>query len=183
MVYQAQESPAERGHMARVLDLPHPHLSLFFLSFSPPPVPISSTVGGVPSVVIRNHAGDFIGACGECFHAVTNAELAEAMAIRSALTFAAEQGMDNIIVASDCLSVVQRIQSQGEDRSMCAPVVHDIKTMVASFQGCAVRHVSRLQNVAAHVLARSVELSSRSVWHGVPPECIRETICIDFMSQ
>jgi hypothetical protein len=40
----------------------------------------SSKCMGV-GVVIRNHAGDFIGACGECFHAVTSPELAEAMAI------------------------------------------------------------------------------------------------------
>jgi ribonuclease HI len=133
-------------------------------------------------VVIRNNVGDFAGACGDCIHNVSSPELAEALAIRSAVIFASEEGMDNLIIASDCLSVVQRLNAKGMDRSASGPVILDIKSMMASFSACSIRHVSHLQNVAAHHLARSLELSRRFVWRCVPPECIRETLCIDIMS-
>jgi hypothetical protein len=133
-------------------------------------------------VVIRNHVGDFAGACGDYIHNVSSPELAEALAIRSVVIFASEEGMDNLIIASDCLSVVQSLNAKGMDRSAYGPVIHDIKSMMASFSACSIRHVSRLQNVAAHRLARSLEFSRRSVWRCVPPECIRETLRIDIMS-
>jgi hypothetical protein len=34
--------------------------------------------------VVRNHAGNFVEACGDCFRHVTSPELAEALAIRLA---------------------------------------------------------------------------------------------------
>jgi hypothetical protein len=37
--------------------------------------------------------------------------------------------------------------------------------------------------MAAHLLAHSSEFSVSSVWRGVSPNCIRETICTDFMSR
>jgi hypothetical protein len=43
-------------------------------------------------------------------------------------------------------------------------------------------HVRREQNVAAHLLARSCDSNGCRMWRGVPPDCIRETICIDIMS-
>ena len=51
------------------------------------------------------------------------------MAIRTALYFAQEEGMDRIIVASDCLSVVQRLSARDRDRSGCGPVIEDIKRL------------------------------------------------------
>ena len=62
-------------------------------------------------VVIRNHRGDCLAACSELLHAVTSPELAEAFAMRRALALAREEGFEQVMVASDCLSVVQRIKS------------------------------------------------------------------------
>ena len=107
--------------------------------------------------------------------------MAEAMALRATLYFAQEEGMDRIIVASDCLSVVQRLSARDRDRSGCGPVIEDIKRLATSFLVCSFRHVNRLHNYAAHYLPRSVQLSGRAVWRGVPPVCIRETICISIM--
>jgi ribonuclease HI len=131
------------------------------------------------AAVVRNHAGNFVEACGDCFRHVTSPELAEALAIRSAITYAIEERLDNVIIASDCLSVVQRVTAEERDRSLFGPVIQDIKTLMASFSACSVRHVSRLQNNVAHCLARSLDFSSRSVWPCVPPVCIRDAICTD----
>jgi ribonuclease HI len=62
-------------------------------------------------VVIRNHIGDCLAACSELLHTVTTPELAEALALRCALALAREEGYDQVMVASDCLSVVQHTKS------------------------------------------------------------------------
>jgi hypothetical protein len=50
-------------------------------------------------------------------------ELDEAVVVRSALAFAHDEGMDNLIITTDCLSVVQRAGSTARDRSHCAFVL------------------------------------------------------------
>jgi ribonuclease HI len=158
-------------------------------SWSPPPEGVlqlnvdaaifgsSQSMGA--SVVVRDHLGSFIAAASDSFQYVVSAELAEAFAIRFALSWAVEEGLDNFRVASDCLAVVQRVNSVELDRSMCGPVIQDIKNLVATFNNCSILFVRRVQNFAAHYLARSSELSCKSVWRGVPPVCIRDTICTD----
>jgi hypothetical protein len=77
--------------------------------------------------------------------------------------------------------VVQSTKSSTRNRSFCGPVLEDIKSLMPSFESCSIHHVYRGQNVAAHCLARCSEDSCMSVWRGVPPECIQDTICIDPM--
>jgi ribonuclease HI len=132
-------------------------------------------------VVIRDHMGMCVAACSNTIEEITIPELAEAHAVRLALSFAKAEGLSNVQLATDCLSVVQRITSKEMDRSLCGVVIQDIQELIASFIVCNVFHVRREQNVAAHILARSCESSGCRVWHGVPPDCIRETICIDVM--
>jgi hypothetical protein len=107
--------------------------------------------------------------------------MAEAMAIRCALSFARGEGFENFIYATDCLSVVQRVNSPEKDRSACGSVIEDIKRLLSSFQSSSITHVYRSQNVAAHVLAHFVDHSSVSIWRGVPSDCIRDAICKDSM--
>jgi hypothetical protein len=51
------------------------------------------------------------------------------------------------------------VNSPGKDRSACGSVIEDIKRLLSSFQSSST-HVYRSQNVAAHVLAHSVDYSS-----------------------
>ena len=132
-------------------------------------------------VVVRDHNDAFVAACGDIYPEVTVPELVEAMAIRLALSFSKDEGLHGLIVATDCLSVVQRIQNVERDRSTVGSVIVDIKKMSAEFRSFKFIHVRRGQNADAHVLARSCESISNSVWRGVSPNLIRETICIDSM--
>jgi hypothetical protein len=52
--------------------------------------------------VMRNHNGVCLAACSELLSEVTSPKLAEALAIRRALTFVREEGFDKIMLASDC---------------------------------------------------------------------------------
>jgi ribonuclease HI len=118
-------------------------------------------------VVIRDHIGNCLVACNQLLDEVTTPEIAEALAVRCALTLARDEGLDKIILASDCLSVVQRVNSSTRDRSLVGVVVEDIKAMAASMSSVTVRHISRLLNNLAHVLARRVELFGSSFFFAI----------------
>jgi hypothetical protein len=84
-------------------------------------------------------------------------------------------------LASDCLSLIQRLSSSKPDRSLVGSVVLDVKSMAAGFYSVAFRHVSRVLNGAAHTLARSCDLSSLGFISDVISDCIRRTLCINVM--
>jgi ribonuclease HI len=92
---------------------------------------VSSRMG--VGVVIRDHKGNFLSACSQVLHVVTSSEIAEALTIRSAVSLTQEEGLDRIILLSDCLSVIQRIHSSSRDRSLVGVVVEDIKSIATSF--------------------------------------------------
>lgn len=66
-------------------------------------------------VVIRNHNGNFLTACSQLLDKVSAPEIAEALAVKCAVSLAQEEGLDKIILLSDCLSVIQRINSSVKD--------------------------------------------------------------------
>jgi hypothetical protein len=68
-------------------------------------------------VVIRNHIGNCLVACNQFLDEVMATEIAEALAVRCALTIARDEGLNKLILASDCISVVQRITSSAD----CSP--------------------------------------------------------------
>jgi ribonuclease HI len=131
--------------------------------------------------IIRDHNGSCLVACTEQTDEILVPEMAEALAMRRAVILAKDEGYANIIVASDCLSVVNRVTSGLEDRSSCGTVIHDIRRMADSFSSCSFRHVYRGLNAAAHSLAKFSKFSLNSVWRGCAADCIREIICKDIM--
>jgi hypothetical protein len=48
-----------------------------------------------------------------------------------------------VVIASDCLSLVQRFNSSVVDRNQVGVVVQDIKAMISSFASVSVIHVFR----------------------------------------
>jgi ribonuclease HI len=128
-------------------------------------------------VVIRNHRGDCSVACSELVQEVTMPEIAEALALRRAVSLAGDEGFDSLVIASDCLSLVQRFNSSSVDRSHVGVVVQDIKALCANFASVSVIHVYRHSNVAAHTLARSAERFVSVIFRNSIPDCIRQTIC------
>jgi hypothetical protein len=59
------------------------------------------------------------------------------------VSLAGEEGFDKVVIASDCLSLVQRFNSSVVDRSQVGVVVQDIKAMISSFASVSVIHVFR----------------------------------------
>jgi hypothetical protein len=67
------------------------------------------------------------------------------------------------------------------DRSQIGSVVMDIKHLAAGFRSATFWHVNRSINGAAHILARTCDVSSLGFISDFVPDCIRKTICIDIM--
>jgi hypothetical protein len=101
-------------------------------------------------VVIRNHNGECSVACSELVMEVTTPEVAEALALHRALSLAETEGFDRVIVASDCLSLIQRLNGSEVDRSSAGVVVEYIKAQVSWFASVPFIHVYRQCNVTAH---------------------------------
>lgn len=83
---------------------------------------------------------------------------------------------NHVLIASDCLSVVNKIQSMAKDRSQVAVIIHDIKQATKRSISFSFIHVSRSCNEVAHSLARSADHLSESVWFHEAPELIRTSL-------
>jgi hypothetical protein len=76
--------------------------------------------------------------------------------VRRAISLASEEGFGNVLVFSDCLSVIQQINSMAIDRSVVGLIMQDIKHLSDSFEEISLSHVCHhLMN--RHILARSVK--------------------------
>jgi ribonuclease HI len=131
--------------------------------------------------VLRDHDGNFLLSCSEGLAGFPPPEMAEAIAVRRALTVSKERGFTKIVLVSDCLSLIQRISSTARDRSFLGTVIGDIKALKTDFQSCLFRFSSRKTNVVAHKLARSSEPLVCKISVAVIPELIREELCNDFV--
>jgi hypothetical protein len=128
-------------------------------------------------VVIRDHTGNCLTACSELLNEVTMPELAEALALRRAVALAVEEGFNMVRVVTDCLSLVQRLESPTSDRSNICVVCQDIKLLRSGFIAFSLSHVNRRSNVSAHILARSAEQFVSYLVRNSIPDCIRNTLC------
>jgi hypothetical protein len=85
----------------------------------------------------------------------------------------------NVVFESDCLSLISRINSEMEDRSSVGIIAAGIKHLVKDFTSVSFRHVRRVLNEVAHLLAKScVNVNSSFIFHSVS-KFLRGTFCID----
>ena len=109
--------------------------------------------------------------------------MAETIAFRRAVQFALQLPHNQVLVASDCLPLINKLRGRTIDRSHTEIIVEDIKKMrressvVFSFI-----HVTRTCNQVAHILAKSARHLSESIWYDVSPDFICTKICNDFFA-
>ena len=127
--------------------------------------------------VVRDHRGDFIAACCQLIQRFDDPELAEAIAIRRAVSFSSEYNLQQVVVASDCLGVIKKIKSKVYDRSNVGVIVQDVKNLICENPSVTLTYVSRGCNKAAHVLAKQTDVFKDVVWFNESPEIIRNIIC------
>jgi hypothetical protein len=87
--------------------------------------------------VIRDQSASCLLAANKRITGLLSPELTEALAIRFALEHAKAEGFQNVLMASDCLSVIKRIQSGARDLSVVGVIVRDIKKLETEFLECS----------------------------------------------
>jgi hypothetical protein len=85
------------------------------------------------------------------------------------------------MLATDCLSVVHRINNSTLDRSFLGVVIQDIKKEASKFISYSFFHAPYKKNVSAHVLARRSETFGSVSFHFVALDSIREILCNDLI--
>jgi hypothetical protein len=88
-------------------------------------------------------------------------------------------GFNRIILASDCLSMIKKINSSSKDRSSIGSVVGDIRRLASGFSSCVFMHVRRKLNGAAHLLTRRSECDICNISFDVVPDYILGVLCND----
>jgi hypothetical protein len=128
-------------------------------------------------MVVLDHSGVCKLVASERLQGFAGPEYAEAMALRRAVQIAKEKGFLRVSFLSDCLSLIQRLNHPGPDRSVIGLVVKDIRRLIDGFSSATFRHVPRSLNEPAHLLARNCDVSSLGFISDFAPDLIRETIC------
>jgi hypothetical protein len=128
-------------------------------------------------VVMHDHT--CLAACWQHIDGLQTPEYAGALALCRAVQLALDHGRTRAIFASDCLPLVQRLDSGSLDRSSIGLVVSSIKHMVKDFASVSFCHVKRVLNEAAHLLARSCENVNSSCVFISALDLIRGILCFD----
>jgi hypothetical protein len=84
-------------------------------------------------MVVLDHSGECKRAASERLQGFADPECAEAMALRRAVQIAREKGFLRVSFLSDCLSLIQRLNHSGPDRSVIGLVVKDIRMLIDGF--------------------------------------------------
>jgi ribonuclease HI len=123
-----------------------------------------------------------VGAC-RFLPSVADPERAELLACRLAASLARDQGVQKLILETDCSGIVTKLVSSELDRSVHGPLVEDIKKLLQDFGEIKVQHARRSANEVAHRLAK--EGCSNKIcntWVGVPPDWVVNLLDTDCAS-
>jgi hypothetical protein len=101
-------------------------------------------MGMVLGLVIRNHNGGFIAAVRHGIENITNPELTEMLAFRRGVQFTTQLSYNQVIVVSDCLSLINKLKAPSKDRSHTRIIIEDIKLCLSRASSIALsfNHVS-----------------------------------------
>jgi ribosome recycling factor len=70
------------------------------------------------------------------------------------MQLAKEVGLTKIVLESDCMGVVVKLNSKELDRSVHGQLIKDIKVLLGDFEESSVSHVRRTGNEVAHRLTK-----------------------------
>ena len=132
----------------------------------------NSSVG----VVIRDSSGAVMAACCKYFQGKFSVLEVESLAIECGILLARDLKLSNVIVESDALSVIQRINSKETEGSL-GHLIQSILGLLFSFRSRKFKHLKRDYERVAHELtqfARRAEVSQ--VWKGISPPVLQHLV-------
>ncbi|KAK1352458.1 hypothetical protein POM88_053397 [Heracleum sosnowskyi] len=115
-------------------------------------------------VVARDHEGNVVAAAVRRLRAWWPPQIAEGRAILLAVKLARRLRHENIIIESDCESLIQRLSKASTYLSDFDNVLEDILASCSVFDSIQWIHVKRDDNLVAHHLAKLVPFGTEQVW-------------------
>ena len=144
---------------------------------------VNKPVSGL-SMIIRDHIGDVKASTVWRLPNAPDVEWAEALAVRNALFQCISFNFLTIQLDSDCLSLIQKINSPFVLASTLGSIIDDIKHLSNSFDFIVFAYCPRIVNVAADLLAKSgLCIPENKIWLPGYPDCIRHVIMADASNQ
>jgi ribonuclease HI len=135
---------------------------------------------GATGVVIRDYTGSCIAALQTFLPHVVDAQMAEAYALRDGLMLAQQIGVQNFVVQSDCVQVVETMRNGGFSATSSAAIYDDCSILWSGFGNVSIEHCNRGANQVAHELARVAFSSGNScTWVDEPPRFILSKLVDD----
>uniref|UniRef100_A0A7N2M6W5 RNase H type-1 domain-containing protein n=1 Tax=Quercus lobata TaxID=97700 RepID=A0A7N2M6W5_QUELO len=117
------------------------------------------------AVIIRNEKDEVMGAKSAKGPWVTDSLEAEALACRTALEFAVDIGLSDIVIEGDCVQVINAIKADRGNLSQLGHVIEDIQVLISGLRWVKVRWVKRSANLVAHSLAwYAKNISNDVIW-------------------
>ncbi|KAK7833061.1 putative ribonuclease h protein [Quercus suber] len=134
-----------------------------------------STVG----VVIRDSRGMVVAAGCKVLNGDYGAAVTEAFAVDEGVRLAMELELQQIIVESDSVGVVEAI-NEGNCNGEFGMIIQGSLELLRSFRSWNVRYLKRDYNRAAHELAQFAKAAGSSQqWKGVEPPMLRHVLLLD----
>ncbi|XP_062014027.1 uncharacterized protein LOC133730459 [Rosa rugosa] len=135
--------------------------------------------GGV-GCVLRDHKGEFWAALTKVVHNANFAFQVELLALKAAVQFAISLHHEPVQFETDCLQLIQTINAEDEDASICGHVINEFRAMFSNYPMFSLAHVNRRANNVAHNLACTTPHSELShSWFLYALEFIRDAILSD----
>jgi ribonuclease HI len=108
-----------------------------------------------------------------------DAEAMEALALREGLHLAHRLACYNLVIQSDCMAVVEALNSNGAISSVGAPIIEDCQDFVKDLGKVIVQLCYRESNKVAHELASFGRDNPPAVWLDIPPSFLLSLIVDD----
>ena len=134
---------------------------------------------GATGAIIRDAAGMFIACCSTTLPSVEDVSTAEALALKNGLALAIEVGCNRILIESDCLEVIEVMESGGNSIGAAAAIYENITFLCRNLSHVLFSHCPREANSAAHTLASKAEGTQFTMWHEEPPDFLLAIIMDD----
>ncbi|KAK5784761.1 hypothetical protein PVK06_039291 [Gossypium arboreum] len=133
------------------------------------------------AVLARNSDGHCLGAYTYPLDDVVDAFVAEARACERAMVFAAEMGFMRVLLEGDSLTIIKKLNSDGEDRSVLGPIINSIHVMERQFENVSYLFVPRAVDRAAHALVmEGRHCMSPCIWFHDPLKSVRMVLAADW---
>ncbi|XP_031097101.1 uncharacterized protein LOC116001361 [Ipomoea triloba] len=135
---------------------------------------------GYVSAVVHGSDGGYLAARNCSVRSLRNPILAEAMAVKEALSWAKDRGWHKVVLYSDCQLVCNLLKSSLPNNSYVGCIVRDCVSLKRYFVDVSFHYIARSANTLAHVLARATaSQSGPGVWFSSFPNCIQHLLLVN----